>query len=61
MKEEEILTLLKDVNGKLAIRIECEGGADTFIVTKELERAIIEELKKHDFVGAVEIIRYCVR
>jgi len=62
MKEEEILTLFKDFGGRLVIQIEMhEDGADTFLVSEVLERAIVEELRKHDFRGAVKIIKSCVR
>lgn len=61
MKEEDILTLLKDHTGRLAIQIEFEKRADIFLVSKVLEWVIVEELRKHDFRGAIKIIHSCVR
>lgn len=62
-EEKTILKLVKDVEGKLAIHV---GGmevdeASGFLVSEELQEAILKELRDHSFEGAVDTINSCNR
>jgi len=56
--EKTILKLVKDAEGKLAIHV---GGMEVdetsgFLVSEELQEAILKELRDHSFEGAVDTI-----
>ena len=56
--EKTILKLVKDVEGELAIHA---GGmevdeASGFLVSEELQEAIVKELRYHSFEGPLDII-----
>jgi len=58
-----ILNLYKDCEGKLAIKVlfPPEIELNGFLVSKELEKAIVKELNENGFTGAVDLINSCNR
>ena len=58
-----ILNLCKDCEGKLTIEVlyTPEIELNGFLVSKELEEAIVKELNEHGFTRAVDLINSCNR
>ncbi|MCK4348967.1 MAG: hypothetical protein KAW47_10155 [Thermoplasmatales archaeon] len=57
------MNLSKDCEGKLDIEVlyPPEIEMNGFLVSKELEKAIVKELNEHGFTGAVDLINSCNR